>query len=36
MRSALADHILLLQEAGEPIPEPADAADVTLLDPAAA
>jgi predicted RNase H-like HicB family nuclease len=36
MRSAMADHILLLKEAGEPVPEPSDAADVTLLDPAAA
>jgi predicted RNase H-like HicB family nuclease len=36
MRSAMADHILLLKEAGEMVPEPSDAADVTLLDPAAA
>jgi predicted RNase H-like HicB family nuclease len=36
MRSAMADHILLLKEAGEAVPEPSDAADVTLLDPAAA
>jgi predicted RNase H-like HicB family nuclease len=36
MRSAMADHILLLKEAGEVVPEPADAADVNLLDPAAA
>lgn len=26
----------LLRDAGEPVPEPAEAADVTLLDPAAA
>lgn len=36
MRSAMADHILLLKEAGEAVPEPSDATDVTLLDPAAA
>ena len=36
MRSAMAAHILLLQEAGEEVPEPADVAAVTLLDPAAA
>jgi hypothetical protein len=36
MRSAMADHILLLKEAGEAVPEPSDAAGVMLLDPAAA
>jgi predicted RNase H-like HicB family nuclease len=36
MRSAMADHIRLLKEADEAVPEPSDAADVTLLDPAAA
>ena len=36
MRSAMADHLHLLATAGEPIPEPAEAAAVTLLDPAAA
>jgi len=36
MRSALAEHIRLLKEAGEAVPEPSDATDITLLDPAAA
>jgi predicted RNase H-like HicB family nuclease len=36
MREAMAEHIALLREAGEPVPEPANAADVTILDPAAA
>lgn len=36
MRTAMADHILLLRQAGEEVPEPAEAADVTPLDPAAA
>jgi predicted RNase H-like HicB family nuclease len=36
MRSAMADHLRLLKEAGDPVPEPSDAADVTLLDPVAA
>lgn len=36
MREAMAEHLLLLQEAGEPVPEPANAASVTILDPAAA
>lgn len=36
MRSAMAAHIALLQEAGKHFPEPADAAAVTLCDPAAA
>jgi predicted RNase H-like HicB family nuclease len=36
MREAMAEHIALLRESGEPVPEPADAAGVTILDPAAA
>lgn len=36
MLEATAEHIALLQQAGEPVPEPADADSVTLLDPAAA
>jgi len=32
----MADHILLQKEAGEAVPEPSDATDVTLLDPTAA
>lgn len=36
MRSAMAKHIAMLRESGAPVPEPADAADVTILDPAAA
>lgn len=36
MRSAMAEHILLLEQAGESVPEPSDATHVTLLDPAAA
>jgi predicted RNase H-like HicB family nuclease len=36
MREAMAEHIALLREAGQPVPEPAEAAGVTILDPAAA
>jgi predicted RNase H-like HicB family nuclease len=36
MRPALAGHIALLRRAGFPIPGPAEAESVTLLDPAAA
>ncbi len=36
MCSAMAEHILLLKEAGETVREPLDATDITLLDPAAA
>jgi len=36
MREAMAEHIALLRESGQAVPEPADAADVTILDPAAA
>jgi predicted RNase H-like HicB family nuclease len=36
MREAMAEHIALLRESGQPVPEPANAAGVTILDPAAA
>ena len=36
MREAMAEHISMLRQAGQPVPEPADAADVVILDPAAA
>ncbi|MGH3901796.1 MAG: type II toxin-antitoxin system HicB family antitoxin [Pseudonocardiaceae bacterium] len=36
MREAMAEHLVLLRESGQPVPEPAAAADVTILDPAAA
>lgn len=36
MLEAMAEHITLLRQAGEPVPEPAEAESVTLLDPAAA
>jgi hypothetical protein len=36
MREAMAEHISLLRQMGQPVPEPAEAADVTILDPAAA
>jgi predicted RNase H-like HicB family nuclease len=36
MREAMAGHIAILRETGQPVPEPADAAGVMILDPAAA
>ena len=36
MLEAMAKHLTLLRELGQPVPEPADAASVTILDPAAA
>ncbi len=36
MLEAMAEHIAMLRQAGEPVPEPADAESVTILDPAAA
>ena len=36
MRAAMAEDLDLLRETGQPVPEPADAADVTILDPAPA
>jgi len=36
MLEAMAEHLTLLCELGQPVPEPADSASVTILDPAAA
>lgn len=36
MLEAMSEHIAELRQAGEPVPEPADADNVTILDPAAA
>ena len=36
MKEAMAEHIAMLRRAGAPVPEPADAESVTILDPAAA
>jgi predicted RNase H-like HicB family nuclease len=36
MREAMAAHIALLREYGEPVPSPSEADSVTILDPAAA
>lgn len=36
MVRAMADHLALLRQSGQPVPEPADAASVVILDPAAA
>jgi predicted RNase H-like HicB family nuclease len=36
MLEAMAEHIALLRQAGQPVPEPADANSVMILDPAAA
>jgi predicted RNase H-like HicB family nuclease len=36
MREAMAAHISVLRQTGQPVPEPAEAADVIILDPAAA
>ncbi|HEY6494037.1 MAG TPA: type II toxin-antitoxin system HicB family antitoxin [Trebonia sp.] len=36
MREAIAEHINVLRELGQPVPEPSDADSVTVLDPAAA
>ena len=36
MLEAMAEHIALLRDSGQPIPQPAEAAGVTMLDPAAA
>jgi len=35
MREAMAEHIAILRATGEPVPEPADAADVSIVNPAA-
>lgn len=36
MLEAMAENLALLRELGQPVPEPADSASVTILDPAAA
>ena len=36
MLEAMAEHIAELRQAGQPVPDPADADSVTILDPAAA
>jgi predicted RNase H-like HicB family nuclease len=36
MAEAMADHIALLRRMGQPVPEPAEADSVTIIDPAAA
>jgi predicted RNase H-like HicB family nuclease len=36
MIEAMAAHIAMLRQEGQPVPEPSDAACVTILDPAAA
>lgn len=36
MLAAMVEHLALLRELGQPVPEPADSASVTILDPAAA
>jgi hypothetical protein len=36
MIEAMAAHIAVLRQAGQPVPEPAEADSVAILDPAAA
>jgi predicted RNase H-like HicB family nuclease len=36
MREAMAEHIGLLRESGQPVPEPSEMDSVTILNPAAA
>jgi len=36
MREAMAEHIDLLRESGQPVPEPSDTDSVAIFDPAAA
>jgi hypothetical protein len=36
MVEAMAAHIAMLKQAGQPVPEASEAADVVILDPAAA
>ena len=36
MIEAMGEHIALLRESGEPVPEPSDSDSVTVLDPSAA
>lgn len=35
MRGAMAEHIMILRQNGDPVPEPADAAGVSIVTPAA-
>jgi hypothetical protein len=36
MLNAMAEHLALLRELGQPVPEPAESVSLTILDPAAA
>ena len=36
MLEAMIEHLAVLRELGQPVPEPSDSASVTILDPAAA
>jgi hypothetical protein len=36
MLQAMAAHIAMLRQTGQPVPEPSEAANVMILDPAAA
>ncbi len=36
MREAMAEHLALLREAGQPVPEPVQVSAVTVVDPPAA
>jgi predicted RNase H-like HicB family nuclease len=36
MRTAIAEHIDLLRELGQPVPEPSDSESIVIVDPAAA
>lgn len=36
MRAAIAEHIDLLRELGQPLPEPSDSDSIVIVDPAAA
>jgi predicted RNase H-like HicB family nuclease len=36
MREAMTEHLELLREAGQPVPEPTDTVSVAIIDPAAA
>ena len=36
MRAAIAEHIDLLRELGQPVPEPSDSDRIVIVDPAAA
>jgi predicted RNase H-like HicB family nuclease len=36
MREAIAEHIAMLRELGQPVPEPSDSENVAIVDPSAA